>query len=223
MTNKGYKKMIYFIENKDDNVVKIGYTQKAPDKRLRQLQTSNHKKLEITYTINGDISKEKGLHRKFNKYRLSGEWFSLSEEIKIFMRTNCNKYESKKSLIGLIKTQPYYDILLDILKGGKEVSIKLDELKEGIFKFQYCSIITDFTNKERRCIEINFHEYEDIPESTCFQFYFNSKYEVELVVYSNSYGSYRILENNEWDRELVMCLGLDSIPRRISLISKSSD
>jgi hypothetical protein len=48
---------------------------------LRQLQTSSPVKLELVGYIEGDQETEKQLHELFDDYRLSGEWFSYSEEI----------------------------------------------------------------------------------------------------------------------------------------------
>jgi hypothetical protein len=74
-SNCGY---VYFIRQQDK--IKIGYS-KNVDARLRQLQTSSPVKLELVGYIEGDQETEKQLHELFDDYRLSGEWFSYSEEI----------------------------------------------------------------------------------------------------------------------------------------------
>ena len=71
---------VYFIENTENNSIKIGYTAKSVKSRLSQLQTGSSARLEVIKVINGDLSLETALHRKFSEYRLNGEWFS--KEIK---------------------------------------------------------------------------------------------------------------------------------------------
>ena len=66
--------MVYFIT--DGMFTKIG---KAEDvnKRLRELQTGNAKKLSIKLCIEGDEVEEKKLHRIFERRRMVGEWFII--------------------------------------------------------------------------------------------------------------------------------------------------
>lgn len=85
-------KHTYFI--KCNNCVKIGTTTDIKS-RIKQIQTNNPYKLEILLTIplpniKGLISllSERKLHKKFNKYRIRGEWFKLSEEILEFIKKN---------------------------------------------------------------------------------------------------------------------------------------
>lgn len=85
--------MIYLIVNIQENNCKIGYSAN-PEARLQQLQTGNPCKLELLSIKEGGIQDEKTIHNKFSFYRLQGEWFYLSEEIKQFfnvpkMKINC--------------------------------------------------------------------------------------------------------------------------------------
>lgn len=66
--------MVYFIT--DGTFTKIG---KADDvnKRLRELQTGNPKKLSVKLSIEGDEVEEKKLHQIFNRRRMVGEWFII--------------------------------------------------------------------------------------------------------------------------------------------------
>lgn len=57
-----------------------------PKKRLSGLQTSNVEPLKIVATIKGTVEKERQLHKRFAEYRLSGEWFYLSDELKSFIK-----------------------------------------------------------------------------------------------------------------------------------------
>ncbi|GHB26471.1 GIY-YIG nuclease family protein [Salinicola rhizosphaerae] len=70
----------YFIVENEDNDefrIKIGFS-KNPEKRIRTLQTGNSRKLAIMgWLEKGDAFLEKRLHRKYEPYRLNGEWFSI--------------------------------------------------------------------------------------------------------------------------------------------------
>lgn len=73
--------MIYLIICKNNSTCKIGYS-KNPKNRLMQLQSSNPYFLELVATIDGTLQDEKRLHTKFKDYRIGGEWFNYSEEIR---------------------------------------------------------------------------------------------------------------------------------------------
>lgn len=72
--------MIYAIS--DGHCVKIGYTSQPPEKRLRQLQTGNPRRLRLIDTLEGDHEVESYIHRYFDKDRIRNlEWFNLKEEL----------------------------------------------------------------------------------------------------------------------------------------------
>jgi hypothetical protein len=73
---------VYFIRNSSEHI-KIGVSN-DPVKRLATLQTSNHNKLELLYTVTCGsreeaFSLEKSLHALFSSYRAFGEWFDVPE------------------------------------------------------------------------------------------------------------------------------------------------
>lgn len=74
---------IYVISDKQGRY-KIGRSA-HPEKRLRQLQTGNSKKLEILAVVKRDVWFEKRLHQMFSLHREKGEWFSLSPEAVEFL------------------------------------------------------------------------------------------------------------------------------------------
>lgn len=95
--------MVYFIT--DGEYIKIGYTKRKPDNRLKQLNTGNNKKLYLLGYIQGDKKKEKELHLKFNKYRIrqNGEWFLSSDSLIDFINENnvmLNTYVFKNELMN---------------------------------------------------------------------------------------------------------------------------
>jgi len=70
--------MIYFVRS--GKFIKIG-TSIDPNKRLGSLQTANPNKLKVRAVLNGGYKTEIGLHQLFEKSRIRGEWFRLTEEI----------------------------------------------------------------------------------------------------------------------------------------------
>ena len=72
---------LYFIQEGLNGSIKIGLA-KNPNDRLASLQTGNSKKLRILWFCEPKSrSVERDLHRIFNSYRLSGEWFEPSEDL----------------------------------------------------------------------------------------------------------------------------------------------
>jgi hypothetical protein len=63
---------IYFLQ-RADGLIKIG-TSGAFQARLAQL-TSEHGMLGIVRVINGDVRRERQIHRKFKRFHEYGEWF----------------------------------------------------------------------------------------------------------------------------------------------------
>lgn len=91
--------MVYFITDKKN--IKIGYS-KNPNKRIKQLNTGNAKKLILIGYVNGDKNKEKELHCQFSQDRLNGEWFSPSNEILDFINDNLSQiYVEKNTTINV--------------------------------------------------------------------------------------------------------------------------
>lgn len=87
--------MIYFIT--DITYIKIGYTKNDIKKRLKQLQTSNAKKLYLLGWMEGTMEDEKRLHTLFGKYkvRYNGEWFEPDESLLTFINNNNLKENCK--------------------------------------------------------------------------------------------------------------------------------
>lgn len=66
--------MIYFIQDTVTRAVKIGYST-TPQRRLRQLQNSNQNRLVLLHAMHGELEHEAELLRRFDKFKLEGEWF----------------------------------------------------------------------------------------------------------------------------------------------------
>jgi hypothetical protein len=78
--------MVYLIAN-ESGQVKIGYSAKSPEARLKSMQTGNHEKLTLVWVIAGDDNDERILHNVFKDKRVKGEWFSTA---------NCENYFTKQ-------------------------------------------------------------------------------------------------------------------------------
>lgn len=79
--------MVYLITCSKTDSCKIGFSN-CPENRLSQLQVGNPFSLEISAVIEGNVEDEKRLHQKFDKYKLSGEWFHYSDEIRKFFNVD---------------------------------------------------------------------------------------------------------------------------------------
>jgi hypothetical protein len=77
------KGFVYFIQVAPDGPVKIGYssTKDGVQKRLNSLQTGNPDKLIVRKVVPGSRWVEQGLHRRFEKWRMEGEWFMATVEV----------------------------------------------------------------------------------------------------------------------------------------------
>lgn len=71
---------VYLIGH--ERAVKIGWCAKHPARgRLSQLQSGQDQRLELLGLIEGTISTERDLQRRFSDHWLSGEWFARHEDI----------------------------------------------------------------------------------------------------------------------------------------------
>lgn len=66
--------VIYFIAD-EAGLVKIGYTTRSADDRLRELQTGNGNKLRLLTYIRGGRDIELMIHAACQRERVEGEWF----------------------------------------------------------------------------------------------------------------------------------------------------
>jgi uncharacterized membrane protein YccC len=80
------RKRIYAIRRGQCGPIKIGMSNE-PQTRLRNLQTAVAEQLHLLAVIDGDEQVERDLHRRFEKYRLHGEWFSPNPEVLSWVRS----------------------------------------------------------------------------------------------------------------------------------------
>lgn len=72
---------VYYIGSLETLRVKIGYTSRSLDQRLRALQTGSPTKLGVLAWHVGTPELEREIHERFEADRLHGEWFDLSEDL----------------------------------------------------------------------------------------------------------------------------------------------
>jgi len=89
---------VYFIKCRDK--IKIGYSTNV-NKRLKQFSVGNGEKLELIYKIQTDRYLESVLHKKYQNYHISGEWFEAEPIIRMIEQRKRDIREQKK--LGLIK------------------------------------------------------------------------------------------------------------------------
>lgn len=70
---------VYVIGPRPRGPVKIGYTSKVPESRLKSIQTGHPERLHILWSVEGDMALEFSLHERFKDYRTVGEWFDFGD------------------------------------------------------------------------------------------------------------------------------------------------
>ena len=73
---------VYFIQEEGTDHIKIGFSEKHPEGRLKDFQTGNSNKLNLLGYIEGTYKDESNLHYEFSEERGSGEWFESSPRLK---------------------------------------------------------------------------------------------------------------------------------------------
>lgn len=77
--------MIYFIEAVGANLLKIGFTDRDPEERLKELQTGCPHRLRVVGVWDEPASCEKYHHEQWQHLRETGEWFRIDERLRGYM------------------------------------------------------------------------------------------------------------------------------------------
>jgi hypothetical protein len=83
------KGFVYFIASPETGRVKIGFTSKSPDQRLRSLQTGSPTELRLMCFQPGTKADEAHLHDILSPFRLHGEWFEAGDLVVYVMAIVC--------------------------------------------------------------------------------------------------------------------------------------
>ena len=78
--------MIYFVTARSVGLVKIGFATKVQE-RFTSMKTHSPIALALERVTEGSRRDEAGLHVRFTAARSHGEWFRITDEIDVFMRT----------------------------------------------------------------------------------------------------------------------------------------
>lgn len=76
---------IYFLLSEKLNSVKIGFTRNAVEERLMAANTWSPYDYDVLKVIKGTMLEEVQIHKRFVRYKIRGEWFEYSDEIKEFI------------------------------------------------------------------------------------------------------------------------------------------
>ena len=98
---------VYFIKEIETGNIKIGFSEKHPQKRLKGFQTGNSNRLILQGYIEGTYQDELELHREFadERIRKENEWFKssprlierITELLKIKVKEDTNLIEELES------------------------------------------------------------------------------------------------------------------------------
>lgn len=101
---------VYFINEADTNKYKIGVTKaRTIGRRQLELQTGNSNELILCRKFQTDTpyKLENMLHNHYNKFKVKGEWFELTDEQAIEFVNIC---EQKQNVINyLLKENVFYN------------------------------------------------------------------------------------------------------------------
>ena len=77
---------VYFIQGKKTKNIKIGFST-DPNDRLRQHQTGSGEKLLLLACVEGNQELETQIQKRFDSFRVHGEWFSPNDELIRFIKS----------------------------------------------------------------------------------------------------------------------------------------
>lgn len=89
---------VYFIQRRQYNgAIKIGRA-RNPMARLRDLQVGSEVHLDLLAIEPGGATRERELHERFSRHRLSGEWFSPAPTILAYIRALPQQFGPQRSI-----------------------------------------------------------------------------------------------------------------------------
>lgn len=133
--------MVYLILCKENNTCKIGYSN-SPGKRLSDLQVGNPYKLTLEKTLVGNEELERSIHSRFAKFRLNGEWFKYTKEIKKFFSLDLHCIGEILNFIEE-ETTTYPNVSYKEMVALYRKNNNLKDLEEVKYKNNYYNLIVD--------------------------------------------------------------------------------
>lgn len=111
---KKYKGCVYFLRHIGLSPIKIGMSNSDDlSQRINAYKTASPYGIELLGTIptNNALILEKKLHKKFEAFRLNGEWFEISDSMVNSMIT---LYSNKETIEKRNKIEEYLNSSLDV-------------------------------------------------------------------------------------------------------------
>jgi hypothetical protein len=100
---------VYFVLAKSLDMVKIGYSTTHPDSRLAGIRTGCPVEIERLAVIPGGRALELALHKRFETYRVCGEWFRYAPEIQAFVSKQCQVWTPRPPKVKKTLTRKTID------------------------------------------------------------------------------------------------------------------
>ena len=95
---------VYFIKMEETGDIKIGFSEKHPNGRLKDFQTGNSNKLNLIGFIEGTYQDETDLHQEFSENKVRNEWFESSPRLEKRIKDMLEEsLEDKKIGISLLE------------------------------------------------------------------------------------------------------------------------
>ena len=112
-TEEGF---VYYIQEEMDGNIKIGWSN-DPIKRLPQHQTSNSRELRMLVYVKGSQDYETEIHKKFQNFKTTGEWFKPDKRLLVHI-------EKEKS--------KFFEIVQNLSTDYEELKKRLEVIEERI-------------------------------------------------------------------------------------------
>jgi Meiotically up-regulated gene 113 len=93
---------VYFAQVNTNGPVKIGFTTSNPAIRIRAAQQACPYKLNWLGYFAGSMADEQALHKRFDRYRLRGEWFRPVAPILEFIKSKCPGFDERNARADLL-------------------------------------------------------------------------------------------------------------------------
>lgn len=87
---------VYFMLDRAANVVKIGHSQNVLE-RLRVLQRSSGRTLELAGVVPGGKAFKKQLQQQFKHYRVDDEWFRAEADVMDYICTQTRPFNEEEN------------------------------------------------------------------------------------------------------------------------------
>jgi len=130
---------VYFIQEEGTHKIKIGFSEKHPNGRLKDFQTGNSNKLNLLGYIEGTYEDESNLHREFYEERGNGEWFEpsprLNDRIKELLEESIEDKKSGIEDLNLEYKEKERGVLYHRFVNGKLGWYKSGDEKEDFGKY----------------------------------------------------------------------------------------